>query len=207
MISEGRETALHLARASEGDQRSLGWVIQRFSPFVETQVRHRLRGFGSASDVEDLVAEVWIVVLRRFSDLETREGKRAHVLLGFLGTTALQVCNNHLRRLARAPQATPTLDAEPDGRTRGMLTSLARRDLADQIRASLEQLPETARAVLALRLLEQLSNHEIALELGIPANTVAVRYRRALERLRRSLPRDAFGEVWHARARPMTGSA
>ena len=48
--------------------------------------------------------------------------------------------------------------------------------------------------VLVLRLLEQKDNQEIARVPGIRANTVAARYRRALEELRRCVP-DVYREV------------
>jgi len=49
--------------------------------------------------------------------------------------------------------------------------------------------------VLVLRLFEGLGNQAIARSLGVPANTVAVRYRRALEHLRARLPESVFEEV------------
>lgn len=186
------ETALHLARAVEGDRDSLGWVVQRFTPFLEAQIRHRLRGFGCAADVEDLAAEAWLVTLRRFSELTARDGEHAPVLLRFLGTTALQLCNNRLRTLARSPDELPAAESVQCLETRGVLTRVAQHELAERIRAILAGLPEGAREVLALRLMEQRTCAEIAQELGVPANTVAVRYRRALERLRDRLPAEVF---------------
>jgi DNA-directed RNA polymerase specialized sigma24 family protein len=49
--------------------------------------------------------------------------------------------------------------------------------------------------VLVLRLIEQRSNVEIAKMLGVPRNTIAVRYRRALEKLRSALPPSVFADV------------
>ena len=51
-----------------------------------------------------------------------------------------------------------------------------------------------------LRLMEQLRNVEIAQLLGIPPNAVAIRYRKALERLRAILPADVFEEIRTARS-------
>ena len=53
-----------------------------------------------------------------------------------------------------------------------------------QIRAALEGLNEIDREVLALRHFEELTNQEVAIELGIKSKAASIRYMRALERLR-----------------------
>ena len=193
-------TTVYARRAVEGDRDGLTWVIQHFTPFVESQVRFRLGGRGTAQDIEDLTGEIWLTVLKRLKDLEPREGRLAPVLVSFLGTTALYACNNHLRRLAHAvAQQEPDRAGEsPNGldemaqTTKGILTRLGERELVQKIRGCLDRMSDLRREVLVLRLLEQLSNSEIAESLGVPANTVAVRYRRALEELRSIMPSSVF---------------
>jgi DNA-directed RNA polymerase specialized sigma24 family protein len=64
-----------------------------------------------------------------------------------------------------------------------------------KLRNCLAGLAEDKRDVLVLRLMEHRTNQEIATLLGIPANTVAVRYKRALEQLRAELPPGLYDEI------------
>jgi RNA polymerase sigma-70 factor (ECF subfamily) len=80
-------------------------------------------------------------------------------------------------------------------RTRGIVTSLAERELTRIIRDCLQRLPADKREVLVLRLLEGKSNEEIASILKLEANTIAARYRRAVEELRSKLPPEIYREL------------
>lgn len=64
-------------------------------------------------------------------------------------------------------------------------TLAARRvELAERLAAVLDQMDETDREVLALRHFEELSNQEVAAELGIEQKAASIRYVRALKRLK-----------------------
>jgi RNA polymerase sigma factor (sigma-70 family) len=196
-------TTLHVRRAIAGDGDSAGWVIERLSPFVESQIRFRLGGRGTAQDIEDLVADTWVVTLERLGELRPRQDRLTPVLMRFLGSTALLNANNFLRREilrdgdgrvsgSRVPSVLAT-------RTRGIVTSLAERELTRIIRGCLERLPADKREVLVLRLLEGKSNEEIASVLKLEANTVAARYKRAVEELRIRLPPSVYAELRNGR--------
>jgi len=186
-------TTKHVRGALAGEEEDLGWVIQRFSPFLEVQVRLRIGGRGTPEDVEDLVADVWVITLRRLQDLRPREGRYTPALAKFLGTTALRVSNSFLRRMilrgsSRGREAPESRELPLQRTTRSILGRLANDELVARIRAYLERMPAEKRDVLVLRLLEDRTNPEIADLLKLRPNTVAVRYRRALEELRRALP-------------------
>lgn len=199
------QTSIHVARAIAGDQDSIGWLIEHFQGMVMAQVRLRLRGHGTGQDVEDLASDVWVVTLQRLADLAPRDGRHAPVLVRFLGSTVLGVCNNFLRRRARAvdrsaaPPSGSTGGREPLDqlalRTRGVVSRVLQQESRSVVDECLRTLPPEQRDVLVLRLMEQLGNQQIGALLGIPANTVAVRYRRALEQLRARLPRTLYDEV------------
>lgn len=203
-------TSIHVARAIAGDHDSVGWLVEHFQGLVSAQVRMRLRGHGTPQDVDDLAADVWVIVLQRLSDLVPRDQRHAPVLVQFLGTTVLHVCNNHLRarlrQAARAGQA-PAPDASNAGdpldrlpaATRAVLSRVLQRENASAVDRCLRELPDDKRDVLVLRLMEHRSNQEIGELLGLPANTIAVRYRRALEALRERLPRAVFRDLCGAR--------
>ena len=154
-------------------------------------------------DVEDIAADVWLVTLGSLANLRPRAGRLAPVLITFLGTTVLQKCNNFLRSRARqglhregagvheAPPAISQLPAE----TLGVVTRAVRRDLGSAVGRCLQELSQDKRDVLVLRLMEHRTNQEIGELFSIPANTVAVRYKRALEELRTVLPPDVFEDI------------
>lgn len=200
----GDQTSLHVARAIEGDASSVAWLITHFRGLVEAQVRLRLRGHGSTHDVEDLAADVWVVVLQRLGDLVPRGGRHAPVLVGFLGTTVLGTCNNFLRRRARmamrhdGPAAgaddAPGLD-EVAARTRSLVSRVLLREQVSAVDSCLATMAPDQRDVLVLRLMEHRDNQEIGALLGVPPNTIAVRYRRALDVLREKLPPTLYEEL------------
>jgi len=202
-------TSLHVQRAVNGERESVAWVVARFQPLVEAQVRLRLGPYGSRQDVEDLVAELWLVVLRRIGELKPRDGRNAPVLVRFLGTTALQLCNNHLRKRIRRGRAAemPARDGSTSApefgglpaESTGVVSQVFLLEVRDHIRRCLEELAPAKRDVLVLRIMEQRSNQEIAEILKLEPNTVAVRYHRALEDLRRRLPDGVFDDLWEAR--------
>jgi len=194
-------TSIYVQGAIGGDAESVEWIVSHFQPLIEAQVRLRLRGLGSEQDVEDIASEVWLVTLRRLRDLRPREGRHAPVLVKFLGTTALQVTNNFLRKRIHRVSGQADDDSGPGGidqlpaETIGIVSRVVNRELQSVIAKGLAGLAEDKRNVLVLRLMERLSNQEIAQLLDVPPNTVAVRYRRALSELRERLPGELFSEL------------
>jgi RNA polymerase sigma factor (sigma-70 family) len=203
----GLKTSVLVRRAIEGDRASLELVIPYLSPLVEAQVRYKLGSLArNQPDVEDLVAEVWALVLQRLPDLRARDGHYAGVLTSFLATTVTYQCNNFLRKAFRR-KTSPTHGAEdtgcapePTAETRGILTRAFQREVLGLIHAALERLPEEKRRIVLLRLMDHKSTVEIAALLDIKPNTVAVQYRRAIEELREELPPSVAAELWSLRA-------
>ena len=204
-------TSVHVQRAIHGERESVAWLVAHFQPLVEAQVRLRLGRHASPEDVEDLVAELWLVALRRLADIQPRNGRHAPVLVRFLGTTTLQICNNFLRKRIRrgvtgatpgksthdASESRPQFDAFPRDST-GVVSQVFLLEVRDRIRRCLEELTPAKRDVLVLRIMEQRTNQEIAEILKLEPNTVAVRYRRALEDMRTRLPAGVFDDLWEA---------
>ena len=65
--------------------------------------------------------------------------------------------------------------------------AMQRVELAERLRAALEQMDPVDREVLALRHFEEMANHEIAEVLGIEQKAASIRYVRALRRLKEIL--------------------
>lgn len=197
------QTTIRVRQAVQGNGESLGWVFERFTPFVEAQVRMRLGSAAGDAEVQDVVSDTWVVALQRLRELDPRDGRYAPVLMRFLGTTALNHCNNLLRRRLRMRAAQPTADgshaadplADVARQTLGVVTKVGHNETFECVRAALGALEDDKRELLLLRLVEGRSNAEIAELTGEKPNTIAVRYRRALEALRIALPKQTLHDI------------
>ena len=204
MPGSGDPTTLHVRRAMDGDLESISWIVARFTPLLISQARYRLGArLRRICDPDDLVADVWAVVLPRLAGLSSRDGRFTPVLLRFLATTLLYRFNNLVQKHITGK---PLQDAGEDGEERdllkalpdeasGVVTRVVRSESQGEVLQALEDLDDKDREVVILRGIEQNPNQEVATLLGELPNTVAVRYKRALERLRQRLPGSLFSEL------------
>ena len=156
-------------------------------------------------DPDDIVAEAWLVALRRRADLVLDDDRTTARLLSFLGTTILHIVNRRITEIARrgrreAPPRAAGDDArdpldELEATVTGAVTKASRDEVGAALDECLASLPEKDRVVVLLRAVEGLSNQEAAEEIGEPATTVSHRYRRALEKLRRIVPNSFLDEL------------
>jgi RNA polymerase sigma-70 factor (ECF subfamily) len=200
----GTATSIRVRGAIAGDRDSLGWIVTRFSPLLRAQAAWRLGPLSGQADIDDILAEAWLVMLQRRNDL-VLDGRRATPrLLAFLGTTILNLVNRRIEAVAKqrrrlAPQAEPgregdRVDVLADTVT-GALTDAARQEIGRKLDACLAELPDKDREVVLLRAVEGLTNLEAAHELGEAPNTVSHRYRRAIDKLRAIVPDSLFDEL------------
>ena len=199
-------TTQHVQQALRGDRDSLGWVVGRFSPLLKTQAIWRLGPrLGSQVDPDDVVAEAWLVALRRLGDLDREGSHSTPRLLAFLGTTILNIVNRRIEEAARrtrrmAPPAEGKAEELPaadewEATMTGAVTQAMRTELASSLKTGLASLAQRDREVILLRTLEGLSNLEVAAQLGEAPTTVSHRYRRALGKLRASVPKSFLDEL------------
>lgn len=193
-------TTFHVRRAKAGDRESLAWLFLRLKPLLLAQARYRMgRSLSRICDAEDLVNEVWVLLLDRIGELEARGGRETPVLLKFLSTALLYQVNNHLRKHIRRgekpgadrdTQLPSATSPDPGGATRAEVA-----ERIDAVLAALDTLPPRDREILILRGVEQKENMEVARLLGESANAVSLRYNRALQKLRETLPESVFEEL------------
>ena len=185
------DTTVLLQAAVDGDGASLGWLVAHLSPLLVAQARWRLQGtLARAVEPEDLVQDAWLVALPRLRELVPRAGRRTPVLLRFLATTIVHRVNNLARELLRrGPVGAPSVgpEASPDPHT-GVVTAAVRAEQRRQLLATIDALEPIDREVLLLRGVEQRSQATTAELLGIRGDAVAMRFARALDRLRAQLP-------------------
>ncbi len=196
------ETSLHLRRAVEGNRESLEWLVVRVSPILVMEARERLGPYLSKLyEAEDLVQEAWRIALPRLAELPEREGRRVPVVLRFLSTCIVNQVNNLLRKhLGKVDETRASLSnleelGDLPTESTNIISRVGRNDLYQKILAALENLPELDRRIILLRCVEQCSTAEAGLLLQLKPNTVAVKYRRALDQLRHRFPQSVFDEL------------
>ena len=170
-----------LGRAGRGDGDAFGEVYRRFSPRVFGLCLHLL---GSREDAEDATSEVFLRV-RAALDRYDRSVP--------FGAWARSIATNHcLDRLRRRSRETRLFDAElhEDAVTAGgpsPLEEVMAEEERGALLSALAALPDRYRVPLALRYHAELTYAEIARQLGLTREAVAVNLFRAKQRLRRAL--------------------
>ena len=195
-------TSIHVHQAVEGDMQSYDWLIRRFAPLLLAQASNRLGPhLRRWYDPEDIVQEVWAVALPRLAGLTPRDGRLTPVVLKFLSTTVLYRVQNLLQKHLRAgagesveKEVGATFSQLPD-ETSQLISRAIRHERKDALWQAIEQLPELDREIVVQRGIEQNPVQEIAMLLNEKPNTITVRYRRALERLRTSFPESVLAEL------------
>jgi RNA polymerase sigma-70 factor (ECF subfamily) len=135
-----------------------------------------LRRLGTpASDIDDVLHEIFLVLLRRFQDYD-----RARPLKPWLFGIAFWVASDHRRRNKRE-LLSDGYDMEDQGARPDDLVAAAqgRRLLL----AALASVPLNRRAVLIMRDIDEVAMREIARQLSIPLFTAYSRLRKARREL------------------------
>jgi RNA polymerase sigma factor (sigma-70 family) len=143
---------------------------------VASYCRWRSRSGG---DVDDAVAEVFLVAWRRLEDVPRGEAARA-----WLYATARRVIANQARSAARRTSLQEKLHAQPE------LAPLTDDPLAGRLRDALAALDPPDREILLLAEWEGLTPAEIAKVMRRPAVTVRGRLHRARRRFRAAFESD-----------------
>jgi RNA polymerase sigma-70 factor, ECF subfamily len=168
-------------RARAGDFGAFAVVFEQFAPMVHGVLLARA---GNRQDVDDLVQDVFETALTKLSTL--RDSTK-------LGPWLAAIARNRALDLRRSASRWRT---EPIGEDieDSMPTPSANAELTRVLRA-LNELPETYRETLVLRLIEGLSGPEIAEQVGMTAESVRVNLHRGMKILRERLKTsDADGD-------------
>ena len=178
------------AAASDDHQVWLRVFRQEFDHVYRGLRRH---GFSEA-DAEDLAQEVFLVMWRRWGQLDQQRPMRP-----WLSAIAFNLVGNRLRRLHRE---IPAAEVEIIDDRPGAEELLAGRRLRGIVLRALAGLPEKYRSVLVLRDLDGLPMREIAARQALPLFTAYTRLRRgrrdfnlAVRRLERHAPGAAIASA------------
>jgi RNA polymerase sigma-70 factor (ECF subfamily) len=168
---------------SQDDTEAFGQLFLRYE---RTVLNLTWRLLGEREEAEDVKQEAFLRVLTKAEQFRGDCSFKTWIL-----RIAHNLCCSALRRRQRRPEVDPLdemvlepreeqVDANPEAH-------LLRRELAAQVQAALQALPEHHRAMIVLREMEGLTYDEIAEALGCTRNAVKVRLHRAREALRKKL--------------------
>lgn len=153
------------------------WFADEVLPH-EPALRRYLGGVVGASDVDDVVQETYVRMIRARQKGEMRSPR------GLLFAIARNAARDLFRRSAVA-KTTAVAEIEElgvvDDRP-GVSDIVSRRQETELLAAAIQALPERCREILILRKFENLSHHEIATRLGIAEHTVEAQLTKALHR-------------------------
>ena len=184
-------------RAGETDLFAEVFTINRSRiwQIVNFRLDHKVRG---RVDPDDVVQEVYLAAQKR---LEHFVGGGFDSFFLWLRLVAMQTLSNvHRTHLGTSSRSTlkesKPMSADRFGKTASCLSqhfaahltspsqAAVRGELVDLAQQAIESMNEIDREVLTMRHFEELTNQEVAIELGISVKAASIRYVRALERLR-----------------------
>lgn len=159
------------------DSETAAWFEKEVQPH-EGMLRSYLLGVARPSDIDDLVQESYLRLLR------LREQERMRSPRGLLFTLARNAAHDLFRRRHTAAASSITendVDRVLD-ETPGTAEVVCRWQEIKLLADAIEALPERCRAVFLLRQFENMSQREIAARLGIAEHTVESQLTKALRR-------------------------
>ena len=149
------------------------------------------------AQAQDLFQDTWIRVLESLGDLREPQAFRKHLLQTAYHRAVDLWRKRGLRRFFSLDGSSEEESGLADRLTSpepGPDLLLEEKEVQAGLYAALATLPGEQRAVVLLRLREELSFREIAEVTGAPLGTVLARMSRAVERLRRLLGKEAGRE-------------
>lgn len=165
-------------RCRRGDAAAFRALVERYQDRV-----YALCVALAGADGEDLAQETFVRVHGAIGGFDVDGPAR---LGGWILTIARRLCTDRARFRRRRP--TVALEVVPLGSgSPGADAELERAQATQALRRAIDQLPEEQRAVVALRLWDDLDYEQIAAVEGVPVGTVRSRLSRAKEALRRAL--------------------
>lgn len=187
-------------RLRAADEQTLSEILRLYGPLSRAILRSRFRGVLNASDIDDVLS---IALFRLWQARETYDSMKSSLRVWFL-----RIAENAARDVLKfgwyqarrkevstdPPRLAEYRDHRPDDRSDHFVVS-APTNLLDQpqhsdLREILADLPETQRRIILADALARdrvAASAYLAEDLGIPAASVPVYRKRALEKIRKEL--------------------
>jgi RNA polymerase sigma-70 factor (ECF subfamily) len=191
-VSSSEEAALltSLLRAGTKTQHERLWseFVRRYERLISVCVVKTMRRYGALfcrDEVEDLVGEVWLMLLRDdMRKLRQYDAGRGFRLASFLSLLATNATIDHLR--GRQIEATPIEEVLEDWATRHAEVPrdlVEKRQEMEMARSALSQLPDNDQAFVVECFHKERTPEDIAREHGVTVSTVYSRKFKIREKL------------------------
>ena len=190
-------------RLRAADEQTLAEILRLYGPYVIAILRSRFQGVLNASDIDDVLS---IALFRLWQARASYDGMKSSLRVWFLriaenaARDVLKFGWHKARRKEisteppRLAEYTDPRDSDPrkNGRGHGLESDLLGHPAHSDLREILADLPELQRRILLADALARdrvASSEYLAAELEIPASSVPVYRKRAIEKIRRELRR------------------
>ena len=181
-----RADAQLVQRMAAGDQNAFAELYDRFSrPLYSTA----LRVVSDAAEAQDIVHDVFLTLWQKAAAFETERGTAFAWAVTLVRNRAIDRVRTRRRRAELLADSAPSdLGYHEGSEGPSADDSATLGDQAVAVRAAVAALPVEQKHVLELAFFGGLTQQEIAARLAEPLGTVKARIRRALLKLRDSLP-------------------
>ena len=183
-----------VARCAEGDTAAWEAFVDGYGPLLTALARRMLlrrTGRAKDADVDEVVAEVFLALVRRDRILLKRYDSR-YRLSTYLGVITRTEVLRLLRRGNRLPHeledAGRIQEKDAVGSPSKALQDRERTEAIQGIRAALSELPERDRLLLTMKYLDGLDYRTIGAALGVNPESVGQFLHRAKNRLAQRVP-------------------
>jgi len=174
-----------IERCLQGDQVAWEAIVRQYWRRV-FNVAYKF--VGRHDQAEDLTQDVFLKVFRSLATFDRRANFQTWLI-----SVSRNLCIDHYRSVRKERETIDrdvrTDDLAPASPGVSPLAALERRDQAEQLREALQHLPDTLRAAVVMRDIQELSYQEIAEQLALPEGTVKSRINRGRHELARQLRR------------------
>jgi RNA polymerase sigma-70 factor (ECF subfamily) len=169
------------------------WLNDLVAETRDGLARYVVRFCSSAADVEDVVQEAYLQV---FCALR-KTGPAGHAPTALLYTTARNIAISRLRHQKVVVAAAPGISVQERLRReqRGIEQQASRQEQMRMLLRVVSGLPPKCREVFVLRMIEGLSQFEIAERLGISVSTVEKHLAKGLRQCKRDFAGLSAGAV------------
>jgi RNA polymerase sigma factor (sigma-70 family) len=188
-------------RLRAADEQTLAEILRLYGPFVIAVLRTRFHGVLCASDIDDILS---IALFRLWQARENYDGMRSSLRVWFL-----RIAENAARDVLKfgwhkarrkevstePPRLAEYADPQRNGRAETRDNGLLERPEQSDLREILADLPEAQRKIILADAQSRdrvASSEYLAAELEIPAASVPVYRKRALDKIRKELRRRGY---------------